>query len=50
MNNLTNLSNSVLIESYNEAINLSLNKNFIKMLEEEMKRRNLPNNTASLND
>jgi len=41
MNNYRNLSDSTLIEAYKEAIKLSLNKDFIKLLEKEITDRNL---------
>lgn len=41
MNNFNNLSDSLLIEAYKEAINLSLSKDFIKLLKEEIAQRNL---------
>lgn len=44
MDSLRILSNEVLIESYQEAIQLSLHPDFIHLLENEIKRRNLSNN------
>ncbi len=41
MSDFHNLSDSLLIEAYKRAIELSLSKDFIKLLEKEIIRRNL---------
>lgn len=41
MNNYRNLSDALLIEAYKEAIKLSLNKDFINLLKEEITHRKL---------
>lgn len=46
MNNLHHLSDKLLMETYQKAIRLSLDKDFITILEKEIKRRRLPNNRS----
>lgn len=41
MNNYRNLSDSLLLDAYKEAIKLSLNQDFIKLLKEEIIHRQL---------
>lgn len=47
---INHLSDDLLIKTYYEAIELSLSKNFIKLLEDEMKQRNLSNQLKLLNN
>lgn len=41
MDSLHSLSDNLLIESYKEATNFKLNADFIKILEQEIKKRDL---------
>lgn len=43
MNSLKKLSDSVLLEAYNKALDTSLNKDLIELLEKEISHRNLKN-------
>ncbi|HZW68002.1 MAG TPA: sporulation histidine kinase inhibitor Sda [Pseudogracilibacillus sp.] len=47
---IDHLSDELLIKAYYEAIELSLSKNFINLLEDEMKRRNLSKQVKLLNN
>lgn len=47
---IDHLSDELLIKTYYEAIELSLSKNFINLLEDEMKRRNLSQQVKLLNN
>lgn len=41
---MRDLSNQLLIEAYDKAIELNLQKDFIQLIEREMKKRNLQSN------
>ena len=41
---MRDLSNQLLIEAYDKAIELNLQKDFIQLIEMEMKKRNLQSN------
>lgn len=41
---MRDLSNQLLIEAYDKAIELNLQKDFIQLIKKEMKKRNLQSN------